>query len=36
MEDRECKGTGLAGTGLGTAKDIVPLHGDRDGLGLDR
>jgi hypothetical protein len=36
MQDRQRKGSGLAGAGLGDAKDVAGRKDLRDGLGLDR
>jgi len=36
IDDRQRERRGLAGSGLRNADDIAALHGDRDGLGLDR
>ncbi len=36
IEDRQDKGRGLAGAGMGQAHDVVPLHDQGDCLGLDR
>lgn len=35
VQDGECKGTCLAGAGLGCAEDVVTLEGRGDGLYLD-
>ena len=35
-EHRHAEGERLAGTGLGPTAHVAALHGDRDGLGLDR
>ena len=36
IQDRQREGCGLAGAGLRDADDIAVLHGDRNGLILDR
>jgi hypothetical protein len=36
MQDRQREGRGLARSGLRNADDIAALHGEWDGLGLDR
>ena len=36
MEDRQHKGRGLAGAGMGQAHDVVPLHDQGDCLCLYR
>ena len=36
IEDRQRERRGLAGAGLRNADDVAALHGERDGLGLDR
>ena len=36
IDDRQRERRGLAGSGLRDADDIAALHGDRNGLGLDR
>jgi hypothetical protein len=36
VEDRQCEGGGLAGSGLRDADDVAALHHLRDGLRLDR
>jgi hypothetical protein len=36
IQDRQCKGCGLAGTGLCDADDVAALRGNRNGLSLDR
>ena len=36
MQDREREGSGLAGAGLRQTHNIMPLHDQRDRLGLDR
>ena len=35
LDDREAEAEGLAGTGLGLTDDVLPVEGERDGLGLD-
>ena len=35
VQDRQRKGCGLAGAGLGDADDVTAGHCERDGLGLD-
>ena len=34
-QNRQRKGCGLAGTGLGEANDVAAFHQDRDGFFLD-
>ena len=36
IDDRQREGRGLAGSGLRNADDVAALHGEGDGLGLDR
>ena len=36
IDDRQREGRGLAGSGLRDADDVAALHGEGNGLGLDR
>ena len=36
IDDRQREGRGLAGSGLRNADDVAALHGEGNGLGLDR